>query len=157
MDLAFNDTLKNQHIDRLLIAARWNDSDIPKLDDVLEWVRKRGIPVTVFGPMVEYDTSLPRLLVDAASTARPDYVDQHLVDYSALEARIAQLSAKYQARFVSLNKLICPGRHCVTLSPDNQPLEFDTNHLSKQGSLFAAQKLVDEGVFPESDTKPPAN
>lgn len=148
MELAFNNTLKKQRIDRLLIAARWIDSDVPKLEDVLRWVAARGIPVTVFDPMVEYDTPLPRLLVDAAGNASPPHFERHVVDHSVLEAKIEQLCAKYHVQFVSFSKLICPDGHCVVVSPDREPLEFDTNHLSKQGSLFVAQKLVDDGSFP---------
>ncbi len=61
MRFVFDDFLVNNKVDKVLLAASWKDEDIPALADTLETLMSRGLDVVVLGPIVEYDSALPRL------------------------------------------------------------------------------------------------
>jgi hypothetical protein len=64
MQFVFNEFLVNHKVDKVLLAASWKDEDIAALSGTLEALKARGIDVTVLGPIVEYDSALPRLLAE---------------------------------------------------------------------------------------------
>ena len=59
MNYVFADFLPNHAVDRLLIAARWQDGDLAPLSRTLNWARERGIVVVLLGPMIQYDAPFP--------------------------------------------------------------------------------------------------
>jgi peptidoglycan/LPS O-acetylase OafA/YrhL len=144
MDYILRDYLPAHRVDRLLIAARWGQRDVPALGQVLAWAKAQGIPVTLFGPLVEYTAPLPRLLAEATERDDPGYVADHLIrTYGPLDAALAALAARYDAQYVSMLKLLCRGDVCPSRADDGSPLEFDTDHLTADGSLTVARKLVE--------------
>jgi hypothetical protein len=146
MDFMFSDYLVHNRVDRMLIAARWVRRDLPGLESVLNWTKAHGTPVTLFGPMVEYDRALPRILAEAAQADDPGATDiDHLRNDTALDNEMSAIASKYGATYISYYTLLCvPGR-CRKTTPDGAPLEFDTDHLTRQGSLLVVQKLVETG------------
>jgi peptidoglycan/LPS O-acetylase OafA/YrhL len=145
MNYMFNSFLVSNRVDRLLIAARWRERDVPGLERVLAWAKERTIPVTLFGPMVEYDLALPRILAYAAQSDDPRTADSHLVKNEKLDRILWSLASEYNAKYISFYDLLCASNRCSKFVPDGSPLEFDTDHLTKEGSLFVVQKLIDTG------------
>jgi peptidoglycan/LPS O-acetylase OafA/YrhL len=146
MKYLFTDYLVNNRVDRLLVAARWVPRDLPGLEEVLAWAKSRAIPVTVFGPMIEYDRALPRVLAAAAQSGDPGAADIHQVrNNTQLDDGLQAIAGRYGADYVSFYRLLCASEHCLKVAPDGAPLEFDTDHLTRQGSILVARKLVDSG------------
>ena len=146
MDYVFNDYLASNHVDRLLIGGRWLQRDLPGLEDVLKWAKSRAIPVTLFGPMVEYEQALPRILAAAAQNNDLRAAESHQIKNNmALDSALDAIAAKYGATYVSYYKLLCMSDGCLTTTPDGSPLEFDTDHLTRQGSLLVVRKLIETG------------
>jgi peptidoglycan/LPS O-acetylase OafA/YrhL len=146
MDFMFSDYLVHDRVDRILIAARWVQQDLPGLENVLSWARNHGIPVTLFGPMVEYDRALPRILAEAAQGGDPGSADiDHVRNNTALDDALSAIASKYGAKYVSYYRLLCVSGRCLKTAPDGAPLEFDTDHLTKQGSLLVVRKLIETG------------
>jgi peptidoglycan/LPS O-acetylase OafA/YrhL len=149
MDFIFNSYLAHNQVDRLLIAARWSERDMSGLERVLAWADARAIPVTLFGPMVEYDLALPRILAYAAQNDDPRIVDSHRVDNNDdLDKHLQSLATTYGARYVSFYKLLCKADYCIQVTHDGLPLEFDTDHLTKEGSVFVVQELIETKQLP---------
>ena len=144
MHFIFSDFLAKHHVDRLLIAGRWGEGDLAQLAQVLAWARNRSIPVTVFGPMTEYDYALPRILAESAEQHQPGLAVAHQVRRdTSLESELQKIALGNHADYVSLYDLLCgPSHVCPVLAQDGSPLQFDTNHLTRQGSLLVAQKLI---------------
>ncbi len=44
--------------------------------------------------------------------------------------------------YVSLVDLLCPQRRCIVYAGKDIPLQFDTSHLTTEGSILVAQKLA---------------
>jgi hypothetical protein len=145
MDYVLKDYLSDHRVDRLLIAARWVERELPYLQPVLATAAAHGIPVTVFGPMVEYDQPLPDVLIGALRTGDTAYASRHVVDLCDLEAHVRAIALAYHAAYVSLYGLLCADGSCTTLSADGAPLQFDGLHLTRAGSLLVAQRLIETG------------
>lgn len=147
MDYVFKDYLVRNRVDRLLVGSRWLQRDLPGLEELLSWAKDRGIPVTLFGPMVEYDQALPRILAAAAGSKDPRVAESHQITNMELDNALSAIAAKYGAAYVSYYTLMCTAGRCLTTTPDGSPLEFDTDHLTKQGSLLVVRKLIETGVL----------
>jgi hypothetical protein len=145
MTYVYQDFLPENHVDRLLIAARWQDADVPPLSRSLDWLRSRGIRVVLFGPMVQYDTALPRLLAFSIRGNDQTIPDEHRVDQHALDDAMADLAEKKGVEYISFYRSLCGPRSCQEFAVDGVPLQFDYGHLTKEGSLLVAQKLHGSG------------
>jgi peptidoglycan/LPS O-acetylase OafA/YrhL len=147
MSYVYRSYLPSQRPDALLIAARWAPDDLDGLRQAFEAAAKLGIPVVLFGPMVEYDAPLPRLLAQSIRLGDRSLPDRHLlVGNWALESQMSALAAhRPNVRYVSLLAPLCRGRNCACYSDDGAPLEFDTNHYTMEGSLLVAQRIKTSG------------
>lgn len=143
----FNNYLPSHPPDALLIAANWDPEDIPGLRGTLQWTTGRGIPTILFGPMVAYDAPLPRLLalsIQAHDRALPD--SHLLMKYWPLDADMRKLAGQFPGvKYVSLLAPMCEGHSCTVYAGDGTPLEFDSNHYTKQGSLAVAERIKASG------------
>jgi len=148
MDDVFNAYLADHPIDRLLLAARWKQADLPALAATLDWAKARHIPVVVFGPMVEYDSALPRLLALSLRRHDPGLPARHRLDDGGLDRRMAALAAAKSAAYISLEDVLCPGGACVVMAAAGVPLQFDYSHLTREGSLLLARRLGADGLLP---------
>jgi peptidoglycan/LPS O-acetylase OafA/YrhL len=145
MTYVYKEFLPNHHIDRLLIAARWQNEDLLPLSRSLDWLKDRGISVVVFGPMVQYDMALPRLLAFSIRGNDQAIADEHRVDQRGLDDAISELAGKKGVEYVSFYRSLCGPRSCQEFAVDGVPLQFDYGHLTKEGSLLVAQKLIGSG------------
>ncbi|MGE9010189.1 acyltransferase family protein [Leptospira interrogans] len=142
MELAFNDFLVNNHIDKVILSASWKDEDLPNLSATLDNLKSRGIDVIVLGPIVEYDAPLPRLLIDGilrdhpslASTKRTPGIRERDLAMSALvKARGATYSSVYDA--------VCRDGRCDEFVEADIPMQFDAGHLTDKGAAEVGRRL----------------
>jgi peptidoglycan/LPS O-acetylase OafA/YrhL len=150
MDYVFNEYLPKHHVDALLIAARWEEGDLPRLTETLAWAKQQGLKVTLFGPMVQYDSSLPRLLATSIKDNDPDIPYNHRVaGYARLDAEMSHMAqTDWQVRYVSFFKSLCREKTCVEYAAAGVPLQFDYGHLTKDGSVLLAQMLHNNEQLP---------
>jgi hypothetical protein len=149
MDYVFHDYLPNHHVDALLIAARWDGADLPRLERTVAWLKQQGISVILFGPTVQYDSALPRLLALAIQKNDPRIPANHRVAYyERLDKEMSQLAeGKLQIRYISYFKLFCPQGACVEYAAEGVPLQSDYGHLTGKGSFLMAAKIRDAGTL----------
>jgi hypothetical protein len=142
MNYVYEDFLPNHHVDRLLIAARWQDQDLAPLSRALDWAKARGIAVVIFGPMLQYDMALPRLLAFSIRESDQAIPDEHRVDQHALDAAMSALAQGKGVEYISFYRSLCGPRTCQEFAVNGVPLQFDYGHLTKEGSVLVAQKVV---------------
>jgi peptidoglycan/LPS O-acetylase OafA/YrhL len=147
MKLVFHTYMPTHNIDRLLIAARWTDEEIPGLKQTLATANALHIPVTLFGPMIEYDQKLPRLLAWATETNATATIAMHQYRNTALDGELRTIASQYGAQYVSIYSLLCDPAACPTLDPEGHALQFDTDHLTREGSLFLAHRALAAGLL----------
>ena len=135
-------------IDRVLLAASWKDEDIPALMTTLDALKARGLKVVVFGPLVEYQQPLPRILADAILKGDPSRASR-LRD-PTIPGRDRAMKALVEAKgveYVSLQAAACPGGVCLETTSDGNPLQFDTGHLTAEASVLIARRLALGGAL----------
>jgi peptidoglycan/LPS O-acetylase OafA/YrhL len=143
----YKDYLPSHHVDRVLIAARWQDKDLVPLSHVLDWMAARGIQVVLFGPMVQYDAALPRLLAFSIRGNDPGIPDEHRLDERALDASLSQLAQARSVDYISFYRTLCGPKSCEELAPNDVPLQFDYGHLTKEGSVLVVERVSGSGDF----------
>jgi peptidoglycan/LPS O-acetylase OafA/YrhL len=143
MSHLYKDYLPTHRIDSLLIAARWDPQDLDTLRGTLQLTAQLGLKVVLFGPIVEYDVALPRLLAISIQKNDLSIPPRHqLSENWILDAQMARLAhSERDVKYISLIKPICEQHACALYAGDGVPLEFDSNHLTREGSLAVAQRI----------------
>ena len=151
MDYIFHNYLESHRVQGMLIAGRWEDKDMGALSGVVSWAKEHGLPVTVFGPVPEYDAPLPRLLAYSIAWNEPKLPSQHLVAGSrSLDTEMQHMAADtWRVPYVSLYQAICGADGCVEYADPTReiPLMGDTDHLSRLGASLVVRELVEKGVL----------
>jgi hypothetical protein len=149
MTYAFSDYLPTHHVDRLIIAARWDVVDIGPLQQTLVWADHSGIEVLLFGPIIQYDSALPRLLAMSIKENDPGIPALHrMAFYETLDTQISKLVQSDQGvRYVSYFKMLCRKSTCLEYPGDGIPLQSDYGHLTGFGSVLVASKLRESGAL----------
>jgi peptidoglycan/LPS O-acetylase OafA/YrhL len=141
MTAMFRDFLPNHPPGKLLIGAHWAASDLPSIAETLLWAAQHRIRVVLLGPMVEYDSALPRLLAFSVESGDNALPGRHEVDGRPLDKSMATMARQMGAEYVSFYDLLCTPTGCQQFSADRMPLQFDYGHLTGPGSVLVAQML----------------
>lgn len=149
MEYIFQKYLPANRVDALYVVGRWEQNDLGALTSVIAWAKRHSVPVTVFGPMPEYDSPLPRLLVYSAAWREPSLVSKHLMASSRAMDELMQNSAEniWHVPYISLYREICAANGCAEYADEAHriPLMGDTNHLTAMGAAFVVRRLVEKG------------
>jgi peptidoglycan/LPS O-acetylase OafA/YrhL len=150
MNYVFSDFLPTHHVDALLIAGRWTPEDIPRLSHTIAWAKERQIEVIVFGPMLQYDSPLPRLLATSIQNNEPGKpYDHRIAEYERMDSAMSKLAAnEWNVRYISFFKTLCGPASCVEYAAIDEPLQSDYGHLTKDGSVLVARRWRDSGELP---------
>ena len=160
MDYVFNDYLPKHHIDQVLLAARWEPRDIGYIGPTIKALHQQGINVILFGPIMQYDSPLPRLLAASLKSKNPSLPLQHeLTKYRMLDEQMALLaSTEWKVPYISYFKMLCPNDVCLEYAGKDVPIQFDYGHLTSEGSMLVATRLKDTGQLvpiPPATSVPP--
>jgi hypothetical protein len=99
--------------------------------------------VIVFGPIVEYDQSLPRILAKAIASGRPlsEYATAHRRPaQKEINLTFAKALKKEGIEYFSTDEAIC-SPECLIWAEEGVPLQFDDGHLTRQGSAYVGRKF----------------
>jgi peptidoglycan/LPS O-acetylase OafA/YrhL len=143
MDSMLKDYLPNHRPQRIFLAGRWNDSDLERIGETLAYLKSLGIKTTLFGPIMQYDMPLPRLLAMAIKANDPDLATAHRQRiYLDLDAKMSALAASsWDVEYVSYFKLFCANGPCQQYADNLTPLQGDMEHLTGPGSLIMASRI----------------
>jgi len=144
------DYLPSHKVDAVLLEAHWDEEDLANLGETLAWLKQHGVVTILFGPVVQYDEALPRLLAMSISDNDPSLPRRHLQRFAEpLDERMAALARDtWQVPYASWFEMLCPNQSCVEYGAPGAPLQYDYSHLSKTGSVLAARKILALGVLP---------
>ncbi len=147
MEYIFSDYLKTHHVDTLIIAARWDSGDLTPLQHTLAWAHSQGMEVVLFGPIVQYDSALPRLLAMSIRSNDATIPALHRVAfYERLDADMSKLAQTDPGvRYISYFKMLCRQSDCLEYAGAGVPLQSDYGHLTSVGSVLVATKIRDTG------------
>src|SRR5258708_25249594 len=136
MHYVFQDYLQAHHVDSVLIAARWDSADLSRIQRTVPLLQQQGAKVILFGPVVQYDSALPRLLAISIQNNDPSLPAVHRVAYYVkLDHEMAQLARQLGIQYISYFDLICPQSACLEYAAKDVPLPSDYGHLTAAGSV----------------------
>jgi hypothetical protein len=151
MTYIFQTYLPAHPVQGLLLIARWLPKDLDQLNATIAWAKQHQVPVTVFGPVPEYDGPLPRLLAYSIAWNKPGLPGQHRVPNSQImDAQLQRLAANsWHVPYISLYQAICSDEGCVEYADAARsiPLMIDKDHLSKFGAAFVVRRLIENGAL----------
>lgn len=133
------------------MVGRWSERDMDALTAVITWAKQHQLPVTVFGPVPEYDGPLPRLLAYSIAWNKPNLASQHLVASSGpLDAEMQNMAMNiWHVPYISLYREICDAEGCAEYADAAHkiPLMDDANHLNQFGAYLVVRRLVEKGAL----------
>lgn len=134
----------------VLLASHWQAADAPDIAKTVAYLRQRGKQVVLFGPIPEYELPLPSLIARGMLVGAPDLPQQYrLRDTADTERAIEAVAKAAGIRYVSLLRSLCPApRPCRTLAGPRAPMQFDTAHLTEEGSVILARGWKAAGLLP---------
>jgi peptidoglycan/LPS O-acetylase OafA/YrhL len=145
----FQSYLPSHSIQGLFMIGRWSEKELPEITTTIAWARQHNLPVTVFGPVPEYDGPLPRLLAFSIAWNKPDFASQHrLKNNGAIDAKMQSMAANvWHVRYISLYQEICSVDVCAEYADGAHkiPMMDDDNHLNQFGANLIVRRLVAEG------------
>jgi peptidoglycan/LPS O-acetylase OafA/YrhL len=147
MHFIISEYLPTHPVDTLLIAARWDHGDLDRLPRTIATVTPHAKEIVLFGPIVQYDSALPRLLALSIKQNKPQIPADHRVAYyQSLDAEMATLATtQLGVRYISYYKLLCQQQTCLEYARPGIPLQSDYGHLTGDGSLLMATRIRDTG------------
>ena len=142
MHFVFDDFLANNKVDKVLFSASWKDEDIPMLSNTLDLLKRKGIDVTVLGPIVEYDSPLPRLLADEILHNKPSTANaMRTPGIHERDRELRRIVTAKGAAYISVYDLVCRNGHCDEFAEGDVPMQFDAGHLTAEGSVEVGRRL----------------
>jgi peptidoglycan/LPS O-acetylase OafA/YrhL len=147
LDFLFKDYLLHHKPDKLIVSAEWLGSDFWPIAGLLDWAASHDIHVILMGPIMRYDDRLPRLLAFAIEYYNPNLPDEHRISFGHLDEDLRHLSQQKGVTYVSLIDLVCKVGPCTTLAAPGVPLQFDYGHLTREGSVYVAERMRAANAF----------
>jgi hypothetical protein len=142
MRFVFNDFLVHNKVDKVLLAASWKDEDLPDLSATLQMMKQRAVDVIVLGPIVEYDSALPRLLADEILHNRPSIATaMRTPGIRERDRAMRRIVRAEGATYVSVYDSLCRNGLCDEFAEGDIPMQFDAGHLTAEGSVEVARRL----------------
>jgi peptidoglycan/LPS O-acetylase OafA/YrhL len=150
MNFVLRDYLATHKVDAVLLAAHWDDGDLPSVAETLTFLHQQHIPVVLIGPIVQYDSALPRFLALGISHGDSSLAARHRLQYvEPLDEQMGSLARSTGTPYLSLYRLFCFQNRCDECAKPGVPLQFDYGHLTKEGSILAAQRAKSLHVLPQ--------
>ena len=149
MHFIFSEYLPTHPVDTLLIAARWDHGDLARLPRTVATVKPDANEIVLFGPIVQYDSALPRLLALSIKQNKPQIpADHRIAYYQSLDSEMAALAtAQLGVHYISYYKLLCQQLACLEYAAPGIPLQSDYGHLTGDGSMLMATRIRATGAL----------
>lgn len=149
MRLVFEVYVQKYPFDAIILAGRWEDSDLTSIAETVSQISNETDRVIVLGPIIEYKQALPRLL------ARHDPSDEALdaarlySDTKEMDTQLYRMLHGLDVEYYSIVDAICPQGKCKLFSSDGMPIQFDASHLTHEGALETISSLIESGLLSE--------
>jgi SGNH domain-containing protein len=139
----FNDFLPNHHLDGIIISGRWDAKDLPAIVSTVGAIKGYVSRVMIVGPIVQYTQPLPRILAKAimSNKPEPEFAAPYRLPAQADTDRLFAATLKAERiEYLSAYRSICDP-DCRLWASTGVPLQFDDDHLTRQGSAYLAQQF----------------
>jgi peptidoglycan/LPS O-acetylase OafA/YrhL len=145
--------LPQNSVDAVILSERWTSiEDLKPLLPALDWLRERGIPVFVIGPVPEYTAPLPFLLALGIKWNDSGLASRNRIDeMQQLDGELrSRLQGRPGVRYASVWNAVCSQRSCAEYATGSGrvPLLSDVDHLTNEASVDVIRTLQQSGELP---------
>ncbi|MFK7849084.1 MAG: acyltransferase family protein [Rhodothermales bacterium] len=147
MKMGFEKTIVSERFDSIILAGRWDTEDVDNAIKTVNRLAEYAPEVVVFGPIIEYNQSLPRLLLRFGDVKQKIHNDEY---YQRLQSIDQSLSAAFnnsRVQYYSILDAICPDEDCMLFTDEGDLMQFDSSHLTKSGSVEIISRLREAGLY----------
>ncbi len=136
----FDFLVKNKtHIDCVILSANWvlneQNATVKSLSQVIEYLNKLQIPVVIIGQTNLYQIPYPTII------ARGMKINTNLTSiYTVKKASTLNNFLKQKLKSYYIDVYF--EEESPKISPNNEPYEFDDNHLTKYGADIIAKRIL---------------
>lgn len=143
------DYLERNHVDTLLLSARWAPYMFDALDETVAFARAHGIEVVLVGPTIEYDTPMPRVIATALRDSHPERIEPHRsTEPQNTDRTMSELArTRWHVPYISIYDNLCKPA-CPLYATPGVPLLFDTDHFTAAGSELLAHAIRERDQLP---------
>lgn len=123
----------------------WTATELDQFDTVVRTLKYNAIDVVILGTVPYYSKSVPLIVADRLQLGILDAysVNEIIPETKKFDAVVAERYRNDRTiTFISVMDTACEGGRCL-LRQGNAPLHFDTVHLTREGSIYYAGKLID--------------
>ena len=139
----FVDWLPTHPVDVVVLAGRWQASDLELLDATVAQLQGHAGRIVVVGPVPQYAAALPHLLVKALRSNDSGSVARGLVRAEfVLDAQMREQVSHTPARYFSMIDDLCHDGSCRGYAAPGIPMQFDYGHFTIEGSRVAGADLM---------------
>lgn len=136
LDYIFNDFVPSAGLDGVILAARWEESDLEKIAATVKHLENYAENVVVLGPTVEYQGELPVLLAKSLLSGNDDLlVAARDSTRKTLSDHMAERLQGTGAQYMPVYDYICNDWSCLAETPGGEPMQFDYGHFTMSGSI----------------------
>jgi peptidoglycan/LPS O-acetylase OafA/YrhL len=139
--------LTRYRYDTVILAGRWEPTDLPALPETVRLLASRTREVVVLGPIIEYKQALPRLLARYRRGQAEVEEAQFFREVTETDRLMREALHETPGSYYSILHALCAGRNCRTISSNGQPIQFDSSHLTHQGAVEVVGILRDQGLL----------
>jgi len=149
MRYVYEDYLPRHRPDLVILAANWQAYDLGRLSSSIQYLKSISQNVLVVGPIMQYDTPLPRLLATSVDSQDLSLAAVHRIrSYDELDTTMKTMATDtWGVNYVSYRDLLCPQDKCLEWAAPDVPLQSDTSHLTDSGSVLVAQLFKQAGAL----------
>jgi hypothetical protein len=153
MRYVFDEFLPKHAIQAVFLTARWsNEKQFDRISETVTWLNQHNVAVYILGPVLEYDSPLPKLLAYSIAFKDSDLPSRHMIKgFLALDQTMKHAAAtRWNVHYASIIDVECADSRCIQFADSDKatPLMGDDNHLTNAGSLLVIHKLQIAGDLP---------
>lgn len=142
MAKAYTRLQRDEQYDAVIIAGRWWDVDVPKIDSSLDAIKPYSAKLILVGPVPEYKQALPKLLSRFGEKSKTLDKVSKLSERRKIEEKLISLAKKHNINYISVIDAMCSNQQCVKTLSKDEPIQFDHGHLTHNGAMYVLQKTL---------------
>lgn len=133
--LFYQKLVTERRIDRVILVHHWELKNLQPLKQTIDFLKARKVPVTVIGPVEQFDDSLPLLLANAIKANHPQGIEKNrLAAPVKMDRLLARHVPIWGGDYYSVQSVECPKRLCRYLAADGVPIHYDYGHVTQSGA-----------------------
>jgi peptidoglycan/LPS O-acetylase OafA/YrhL len=152
----FDRGLEDRKFDAVILASRWEASDLEFIQASVRQLSRHAGNVTVIGPVPRYKVMLPEALAIWPGEYSERFFDLNEDrEVARIDATMQRALARENVNYISLYQGLCRNRKCRIFADEEGtlPLQWDEAHLTLDGSRLVVAGIIAPGLRLQESSK----